>query len=267
MEGDELSRTVVRGAAAHLKEGGFASVLVSWTHEDEAAWAESLSSFVEGSGCDALLLHFRSYDPLTYASLWIKEQPDFGAALDLWLAYYRRLDIRAMSSGAVILRRRSGINWTRSAQLRGAPSGRASDHLLRIFEAGDRLLSLSTSELLAQRFSPHPGHRIHRSGISVDGGYRVDGQYLETSGGIPLRMSLGQFGSHLLAQLDGIQTLGNALARVRQTMRLSSDESIGTGVDLVKELFALGFLELVTPSVDLARVEAGERGEAVTAKS
>src|SRR5437762_12970358 len=35
MAGDGLSRTVVQESARHLKDGGFASILVSWTHAQE----------------------------------------------------------------------------------------------------------------------------------------------------------------------------------------------------------------------------------------
>src|SRR2546421_9176516 len=98
MAGDGLSRTVVQEAARHLKDGGFASILVSWAHAQEQAWGEPLAGWGRGICCDALLLRFRTYDPLTYASLWIKEETEFAGTLDRWLDYYGRLGIQAMSS-------------------------------------------------------------------------------------------------------------------------------------------------------------------------
>ena len=259
LKGDELSRSVVRDAAEHLREGGFASILVSWVHGPDEGWSEPLTRFVQGLGCDAFLLHFRSYDPVTYASLWIRDEPRFGQTLERWLAYYRRLGIRSMSSGTVILRRRSGVNWTRSAQVSAAPVRQASEHLLRIFEAGDRLHRAADSELLDHRFRPHPGHRIHRTGVSAEGTYLVDGQYLETSAGIPIRVSLGQPGSRLLLQLDGSRSLRTALATVRENATgISSDEVMRRGLALVKELFSLGFLETDGPPLDRVRLADAE---------
>lgn len=265
MAGDGLSRTVVREAARHLNDGAFASILVSWAHREEEAWAEPLAGWVRGVGCDALLLRFRTYDPLTYASLWIKEETEFAGTLDRWLGYYRQLDIPAMSSGAVILRRRSGVNWRRSAQVLAAPIQNASDHLLRIFGAGDRLACMPDTELLEQRFRPHPGHRIHRTGVSGGGSYLVEGQYLETTAGVPFRVSLGELGSHLLLQLDGTRSLRAVTSELAEVMPGMTSGDLARGVvQIVKELFALGFLQIDGPALDpLAFVpsESGHRKE------
>jgi methylase of polypeptide subunit release factors len=253
MAGDDASRTVVQEAARHLNDGGFASILVSWAHREDESWAEPLAGWVRGLGCDALLLRFRTYDPLTYASLWIKEEAAFAGSLDRWLDYYRRLDIRAMSSGAVILRRRSGVNWTRSAQVLPAPVQDASDHLLRIFDAGDHLASTPDTDLLEQRFRPHSGHRIHRTGISDGGAYLVEGQYLETTAGIPFRVSLGELGSPLLLQLDGTRSLSTIITALTDTVPgMTSGEVDHGAVQIVKQLLALGFLEIGGPALAAA---------------
>ena len=263
MPGDDLSRTVVREAAGHLNDGAFASILVSWARQEDEAWAEPLRDWVGGLGCDALLLRFRTYDPLTYASLWIKDEAEFAATLDRWLAYYRRLGIRAISSGAIILRRRSGINWRRSAEVRAAPIQNASDHLLRIFDAGTLLSRMSDAELVEQRFRAHPGHRIHRTGISVGGSYRVDGQYLETTEGIPFRISLGELGSRLLPRLDGSQPLRAIIAKLTEMAPgLASEEVARRSVQVVRQLLGLGFLEIDGPPIDpLAKANGAQEKE------
>jgi len=244
MAGDELSRTVVREAAGHLTDGGFASILVSWAHGEGEAWQAPLAGWVRGVGCDALLLRFRTYDPVTYASRWIKEEAEFAETLDRWLGYYDGLGIRAMSSGAVILRRRSGVNWMRSARMLSGPIPDASQHLLRIFDASDRLSRMPDTELLEQRFRPHPGHRIHRTGVSRDGSYVVEGQYLETIGGIPIRVSLGEFGARLLGQFDGNRSLRTLASQLTPTRGMTAGDVVRTAIQLVTELFAFGFLEI-----------------------
>jgi hypothetical protein len=87
----------------------------------------------------------------------------------------------------------------------------------------------------------------------------VDGQYLETSAGIPIRVSLGQPGSRLLLQLDGSRSLRTALATVRENATgISSDEVMRRGLALVKELFSLGFLETDGPPLDRVRLADAE---------
>jgi methylase of polypeptide subunit release factors len=251
MAGDTLSRTVVREAARHLNDGGFASILVSWAHGDEGAWAEPLAGWVQGVGCDALLLRFRTYDPLTYASLWIKEEAEFAGTLDRWLGYYHRLGIRAISSGAVILRRRSGVNWRRSAEVLAAPIQNASDHVLRMFGAGDRLSHMPDAELLDQRFVPHPGHRIQRTGVCSGASYLVEAQYLETTAGVPFRVSLGELGSRLLLRLDGTRSLRSVTSQLAAMVPgMTSDDVASRAVQIVKQLLALGFLQIDGPALE-----------------
>jgi methylase of polypeptide subunit release factors len=262
MVGDGLSRTVVREAARHLNDGAFASILVSWAHREDEAWAEPLASWVRGVGCDALLLRFRTYDPLTYASLWIKEEAAFAGTLDRWLNYYRRLDIQAMSSGAVILRRRSGVNWRQSAQVLAAPIQNASDHLLRIFNASDLLSRTSDTELLEQTFRPHAGHRIHRTGVSSGESYLVEGQYLETTAGVPFRVSLGELGSRLLLQLDGTRSLRAVSSQLAEMMPgMTSGDVARSAVQIVKQLLALGFLQIDGPALDPLAFVDGKSAE------
>ena len=250
MAGDELSRTVVREAARHLTDGGFASILVSWAHGEEEAWQAPLAGWVRGVGCDALLLRFRTYDPVTYASLWIKDEAEYAETLDRWLGYYGGLGIRAMSSGAVILRRRSGVNWMRSAQMLSTPLQDASQHLLRIFDASSRLSRMTDIELLEQRFRPHPSHRIHRTGISRGGSYVVEDQYLETIGGVPIRVSLGEFGARLLERLDGNRSLRTLAPQLTPTRGMTSGDVARSAVEFVTQLFALGFLEIDGSALD-----------------
>ena len=70
LEGDRVSREVVGAAPEHIEEGGFATILASWAHTPGEDWSEPLRAWLEGSGCDAWLLHHGTSDPLTHASNW-----------------------------------------------------------------------------------------------------------------------------------------------------------------------------------------------------
>src|SRR6266567_4869482 len=129
MKADSLCRQIVRDMPAHLEEGGFGHVLISWALRDGEEWSSPLRSWVSGLGCDAWLLHYLTEDPLTQAGKWnqplIAESLEtYGAALDRWTDYYRREGIDQIAFGAVVLRRRSGAdNWVRADSFR---AGRGS---------------------------------------------------------------------------------------------------------------------------------------------
>jgi hypothetical protein len=125
-----------------------------------------------------------------------------------------------------------------------APIQAASHHLLQIFDASDRLARMRDAELLEQRFRPRPSHRIHRTGVSRGGSYAVDGQYLETIAGIPIRVSLGEFGSRLLGRLDSNKSLGAVTSELTPMPGMTSGDITRRAVQLVSQLFAFGFLEI-----------------------
>jgi SAM-dependent methyltransferase len=86
LSGDTVSRQVVEEAPLHLREGGFASLLVSWAHAPDDWWTP-LQRWVEQHGCDALLLHFGSDDPVNHAATWLRpvaevSTPRFTAAFE-----------------------------------------------------------------------------------------------------------------------------------------------------------------------------------------
>jgi len=105
-------------------------------------------------------------------------------------------------------------------------------------------------ELLEQRFRPHPSHRIHRTGISRGGSYVIEDQYLETIGGVPIRISLGEFGARLLERLDGNRSLRTLASQLTPTRGMTSGDVARSAVQLVTQLFALGFLEIDGSAVD-----------------
>src|SRR5436190_2732199 len=52
LEGDEVSREIVRAAAAHLREGGFATILCNWICRSEGETWQPLEPWVEDLSCD-----------------------------------------------------------------------------------------------------------------------------------------------------------------------------------------------------------------------
>ena len=64
------------------------------------------------------------------------------AAAEPWLADYRARGIEAISTGAIVIRKRSGENWARFEELALATRGDAGPHLERLFAAQDLLRGL-----------------------------------------------------------------------------------------------------------------------------
>ena len=253
LSGDTVSRQVVQEAPRHLREGGFAHLLISWAHAPDD-WETPLRSWVEGQGCDALLLYFGSDDPVTHATQWLRPVADesFNASFTEWLDYLERLGIEAIAHGAVILRRRqAGHNWTRQERVSLDRLEQASDHLLRLFESQDHLDTLDDDRsLLEDTFALVDKHRLEQTLTFTDGAAESRGTVLSLEEGLGFRIGLDEHTAHLLPLLDGSRPLREALAERTTDMGLGEQDSRRfeqAALPVVRRLVELGFLVRASP--------------------
>jgi methylase of polypeptide subunit release factors len=240
LPGDEICREVVRGAAAHLRPGGFATVLCNWIcRRPEERW-EPLAAWVDGLDCDALLLAHGVVEPLRYASRWNephrRDPETYARAVGRWLDYYEREGVAGVGIGAVILRGRSGRGWVRGFTAPGPATGSASAHILRVFAAADRLAELrDDGELLHERLALVRGHRLDQS-LVFTGEYGIAGVAMTLSEGIGLSVEIKPEMLPLLFELTSPTTI-RAAARAAE---LEPADVLPT----VRRLLEHGLLEL-----------------------
>ncbi|MFQ5873639.1 MAG: methyltransferase, partial [Dehalococcoidia bacterium] len=255
LPGDSICQEIVRQTPNYLNKGGFAHVLCNWVRRRDEDWSEPLREWVEGSGCDAWLLHYKTEDPLTYAANWNRPlqsstRDAYPSALDHWLDYYRRLGIEAISSGAIILRRRTaGPNWVRADDLPSGSVGPSSDHILRVFEAQDYLSGLGGDEaLMEEAFCLVEHHRLDQSLKFNDGKFVMQEAMLRLEKGLKFQGKLDAYTVHLLSHCDGHQPLGDLIAELALVMGLDLSELTSAVIPVVRKLIGLGFLEPARPT-------------------
>ena len=244
LPGDAICREVVRGAAAHLRPGGFATVLCNWIcGTAEERW-QPLVQWVEGLECDALLVSHGSVEPLHYASRWnepLRSDPArYAAAVDRWLDYYEREGVAAIGLGAVILRgREDGPGWVRGFTAPQPALGAAGDHIHRLFEAADDLTRLrADAELLDRRFGLVNGHRLDQT-LVYDGGYAIAEVTLSLAAGIGLAGRIEPEALPLLFALTPDRPLRQIAAE--------ADVAAADALAAVRDLYELGLVERHEP--------------------
>jgi methylase of polypeptide subunit release factors len=240
LEGDELSRSVVTGAAARLREGGFAHVLCSWVSEPSRPWSQTPRHWLRDSGCDAWLLHDGNNTPTTYAMRWNRRSgrapAATAAAAEQWLDYYRTRGIEAISSGSLVLRRRSGRNWVREDELGPRPMGQGGAHVERVFAAQDFLEGLATDRDLLDAVLERAPETwlIERR----DAAGTLERARLAVAEGVPVTGRIPPACLPVVGALDGRRTL-------REILDGGGRASVDEALPVVRELVALG---LVTPT-------------------
>ncbi|HVC86655.1 MAG TPA: methyltransferase [Gaiellaceae bacterium] len=238
LPGDAICREVVRGAAAHLRPGGFATVLCNWICRSPDERWEPLAGWVEGLSCDALLFSHGVIEPLRYASRWNephRKAPEaYARAVGRWLDYYEREGIVGIGIGAVILRGRDGPGWVRGFAAPTPAAGAAGEHIRRIFAGADRLERLaSEEELLDGHFELVRGHRLEQALVFRDD-YEIAGVAMSLEATVGL---VAEIEPHVLPFLFEL-TPERTLAEVAAAAELDAADVART----VRRLLELGML-------------------------
>ncbi len=246
LPGDSFCEGIVRSLPAYLRPGGIGQVLVSWVHPLEADWTLPVRAWVEGSGCDAVLLRYAMHRPLDYAAGWnrpFRESPGvYAAALDRWSAYYAELGIEAISWGAVTLRRREGSNWFWAYHAASERITHAGGQILRLFDAQDFLAGAGPEQLLAASLALVPEHGVERTIRLRDGGELIERNVLRLETGLRIEVSIDASTERVLVCLDGTRPLGEVLNAVAENAGVDPESFSIAALPVIRRLLELGFL-------------------------
>jgi SAM-dependent methyltransferase len=244
MRGDAVSEHVARGTPAVLAPGGFASVLIAWSLDADDPPARP-RAWLDGSGCDAVLLHTSTDDPIETASVWNRDLLDqpvaYAEALDRWLAYYRELGIEQLGYACLVLRKRAdGRGGRLEAQhLPRAALRPAGRHVRNLFETRDRLSELaSDAALLERRLRVVDDAVVSQDTRFAEGRWHADSVTLRLESGLPFSAELDPDTARLIRHLDGSKTLREALAAA-----VEDEATHETGTALARQMLEVGFLD------------------------
>jgi SAM-dependent methyltransferase len=249
--GQQLSRRLVGECAEHLAEGGFATVFCNWTHA-QGAWEDAPREWVDGIGCDALLLNFGSRTPLVYAMGNVNDRPGLDPKLvtetvSRWVVHYTRNGVEHIAVGAVLLRRRStGPNWIQTFQTDGAPTGAGGGQLERMFAGGDFLASRSEAaqlhKLLSTVWRLVDDHRLDQGLIYENAAYRSGDALLTQAPGLSLSARVDTRVVPVVVACDGRRSLGEVLSQTPVPEGLDQSGFHSLCLAAIRGLVARGFL-------------------------
>jgi SAM-dependent methyltransferase len=249
MPRDLLSEQVVRAVPAHVAEAGFATVMVSWVHEQDEDPTARPASWLDGSGCDAIVLHTGSAAPLEIAAQWnqdVRPDPDeYGTVIDRWVEYFRDEGIRMVGFGAIVLRKRTAAsdnpNWVRALRMPLRALGASGVALEQMFEAQDYLTGLDDpSRLLDERLVVSPHVVLEQELQQEQGGWSLREAGVRLTTGMRFAAGLDQVTTTLVYGLDGTKSVREALPEADDTHSVESLAEIGLSV--ARQMFELGFL-------------------------
>jgi methylase of polypeptide subunit release factors len=228
-----ISEAVLERAGNVLCDGGFAHVLCQWGVRADEDWDERPRAWVADRGCDAWIMRLPTAENvLDHAAGWnavlqASDPAEFERTVDRWLEYFSRHGIERLVLGAVVLRRRSGPNWTRADEASAWPAGHVGEEVERLFAGQTLAASLGDEALLDLRLAGVAGVRVDETRS-----YGSDGLALvaaQVRNALPLRTKVNRAALTLLARLDG---------RVPLRKLPGAEQSLPA----IRELIALGLL-------------------------
>ena len=247
--GDELSAEVLRGAAARLVDGGFATLNLSWLAESDDAPDDHLLEWIDTGSYEAWVLVAWDSDPLVHAAAWGSDTSsnvdELGNVLDEWTQYLDELGAKWVSEGTVVLHRRGGKRRTvRIDSIEPDALGDAAEQVARAFAARERLSTMKKrDEVLQTRLRPAATLRWEQDiGTRRAERARIPAVVVLAEGtNSAVQTTSGAI--EVVRELDGSVTLETAVRRVAQDRRLDDADASKLRRDalrLARELLELG---------------------------
>jgi hypothetical protein len=246
--GDEICERIIRGAPAHLAEGGFAQILCNWVRIAGQDWVERLTGWFEGSGCDVWIIQTMSADPADYAHHWLGQadrsiQDQFSQRFERWMAYYDQQGIEAIDYGLINLRRRTGEqNWIVFDTDRrfNHPNGTG---IAVGFAARDLVPQIGDTRCwLSLRLRCRPEMRLSQQLEPAESGWKVAGADCVLGEDLRFEGEVDPVTFHLLTLCRGRDPLSAVLAQVAARVGRDPEDFLPTGLQAARNLVEQGFL-------------------------
>jgi methylase of polypeptide subunit release factors len=247
-EGDEFCRRLAMEAPRYLSECGFCVFNANWAILGAKDWRERPTEWLQGSGCDAWVLHQNTRAPNEYAEFFIEtgylDAPDYSQHFDRWLKYYAERGIAGIAAGNIILRRRSARkNWLRMDETPKGISTSSGAEVFRLFQLRDFLEKVERDEdFLQVRFKLAPDVRLERVYEASQGEWRRIAGRIGRTIGFQYTAELDDPSAAIVAHCDGQHTVSELLEEVAIVRQADVKAVTPMALGIFRRMVELGFL-------------------------
>jgi hypothetical protein len=243
---DELCRSIVRAAPAHLNAGGHCQLLASWAHVAGEDWRERLERWFAGTGCDAYVLEREALEPAAHAASWLRQTEQAGTwrdDFDAWMRDCEAHGIEAVAFGLISMRRRDGgTPWFRAEEAPQDIVMPCGDHLGAVFELADFLHGVDDDRLLATAFAVAPDVVLDERTAQGDEGWQVVERRLRQTAGLCHSGDVDPGVAAIVLACDGQRPLGDVLTDVAEEAEIGIEEVRTAALPIIRRLVEQAFL-------------------------
>jgi SAM-dependent methyltransferase len=247
LELDEFCRRLARSAPEHLADGGHLQMLCESVEIDGEDWHARIRSWVDGTGCDAWLLHGLPIAPDDYVARRSRDvvgaAPAPAESFESWLSYLRERNVAAVHPGMLIMRRRSARNWLHVHNLATDVDQDAGDAVRRGIAACDFLESVDDDDALrGVTLAIAPQLTLEQKFGRVDGSWQPERSILRMNDGLAMDAEVDVPIMAFLNQLDGSSTVGQCIDHFAQAVGADAGKLAADLLPVLRLLIGRGFL-------------------------
>jgi SAM-dependent methyltransferase len=249
LAGDGVCQQLISGFPRLLAPGGTAQLLANWCIGADQDWAERVSGWLAGSGCDAWIWQREVAEPGEYISLWLRdagEQPGterWRIRYQRWRDWFDAAGVLAVGMGLVNLRRsdaqRPEVVCEDVPQAVEQPVGPA---IASWFGRLDYLRSLGPSGLLGARLRPAPDLVLDERSLLGPEGWQPGFTQLRQSDGLRWEIEADSAVAGLVATLSAGLPVASALEVLASLLELPANDVSQALVPVVEDLLRRGVL-------------------------
>lgn len=254
MGGDDLCRSLVSEAGAHLNAGGYAQFLANWQHVEGEEWQDRLRSWVP-RGCDAWIVQREVQDITQYAELWLRDSGDhrtdpdaYDERYEAWLDEFDARRTKAVGFGWITLYKSGSERPSIVVEEWPHPVEQPLGETVRShFERREYLRDHDDAALLTDHFKLAP--EVVQEQVGMPGAEDPEHVILRQNRGMRRATKVDTVGAGFAGVCDGTLSAGQILDAIAQLLGEDPVVLRDRTPQSVRLLVEEGFLDPVGPPV------------------
>ena len=255
MAGDSVCQRLVGALPDRLTDGGTAQLLANWAIDGDRSWAEHVSGWLPGTGCEAWIWQREVADPGEYVSLWLRDAgevpntPAWREKYDRWLDWFADAGVIGVGMGLISVRRTPGVRSR--AVCEDVPQAYERPVGPQITSWFDRRAWLHRSGpdgLLAARLRAADGLVRSAQSVVTPEGWESALLQIRQSHGLRWELEVDETVAGLVAACTGEVPLGTVLELISSVVDAPAEQVVEALAPVVRDLIERGFL--LPPDLD-----------------
>ncbi len=254
---DGLCERIVREAPGLLNEGGLLQMIGHFANVRGQGWHERLDSWLDGNGCDAWVLTSHVLPAESYVIKWLNDgdpmEPDvLVRRFDDWMAYFETEGIESVTTGVLVLRKRSTDRHFLRIDEGLASDEHAGESILLGLQLSTFLESLSDDhDLLDLHLRLAEDACVEHRLRPTSSGWTVTDASCRLDRGLAFPGEINEAIFHLLGDCRGDRTLGDVLGDLADALRCPMEVLVPDVLPVVRRFVERGYL--LPPGIGDAR--------------